>query len=256
MTVATTINVSEGKQARQIACLTRNGDSPGLFWLGGFRSDMVGSKAQAIDTLGEKLGLSVTRFDYSGHGRSSGDFLDGSISVWLEDAQAVFASTIGPQILIGSSMGGWLALLLNKALQEQNQDRVKAITMIAPAIDMTEDLMRSTLTPAELHDLNVKGRVERPSQYSQEPDVLTRKLISDGRQHLLFDRGSIVTGCPVHILQGGQDVDVPPSHAQKLLSHLTQDPVTFSLIPDGDHRLSRAEDLAKLAEMVTRLATL
>jgi pimeloyl-ACP methyl ester carboxylesterase len=239
---------------RDIAVLRRAGGGPGLFWLGGFKSDMIGSKAGALDTLGAELGLGVTRFDYSGHGVSGGDFLDGTISVWLEDALAVFATTEGPQIVVGSSMGGWLALLLNKTLRESGAHRVAAIVLIAPAVDMTEDLMRATFSPQELHDLHAKGRVEQPSDYSDEPYVLTEKLISDGAKHLLFGKGSIVTGCPVAILQGGRDPDVPPDHALKLLSHLTQDPVTFTLIPDGDHRLSRDQDLEKLKDTVTRLA--
>lgn len=243
-----------GPDKHRIAILRREGVTPGLFWLGGFKSDMIGSKAEALDQLGAKLGLAVTRFDYSGHGQSEGDFLDGSISQWLEDGLAAFATTEGPQIIIGSSMGGWLALLLNKALREKGEDRIKAIVLIAPAVDMTEDLMRASFSPAELHDLHMKGRVEQPSEYADEPYVLTEKLITDGHKHLLFGKGSIVTGCPVHILQGGQDPDVPPAHALKLLSHLTQDPVTFTLIPDGDHRLSRDEDLTRLKEVVTRLA--
>ena len=248
------ITVGSGDSKRQIAILKRGGDAPGLFWLGGFKSDMVGSKAQALDDLGAELGLGVTRFDYSGHGVSSGEFLEGSISQWLEDARAVFATTNGPQIIIGSSMGGWLALLLNQALRAQTETQVKALVLIAPAVDMTEDLMRATFSPAELHDLHMKGRVEQPSDYSDEPYVLTEKLITDGHQHLMFGKGSIVTGCPVHILQGGQDSDVPVTHALKLLSHLTRDPVTFTLIPDGGHSLSREQDLDKLRDIVTRIA--
>lgn len=251
---ARTIFVGTGENQRQIAMLQRNGAGPGLFWLGGFKSDMTGKKAQALDGLGGDLGLEVTRFDYSGHGASSGEFLDGTISQWLEDAGRAFAATNGLQIIIGSSMGGWLALLLNKLLREKGDDRVKAIVLIAPAVDMTEDLMRATFSPAELHDLHMKGRVEQPSDYSDEPYILTEKLISDGHQHLMFGNGSIITGCPVHILQGGKDTDVPVTHALKLLSHLTQDPVTFTLIPDGDHSLSRDEDLGKLCDVVTRMS--
>lgn len=246
--------VGSDQDAREIAVAKRPGGNPGLFWLGGFKSDMEGSKALALDALGAQKGLGVTRFDYSGHGQSDGAFLDGTISKWLAESLAVFESTIGPQIIIGSSMGGWLALLLNQALKAKGVDRVAGLVLIAPAIDMTEDLMRATFTPAELHDLHNKGRVEQPSDYSDEPYVLTEKLIADGAQHLMFTGGSIVTGCPVHILQGGQDTDVPPDHALKLLSHLTLDPVGFTLIPDGDHRLSRDEDLAKLKAVILDMA--
>ncbi len=247
------ITVGDGADARRIAIRKREGGNPGTFWLGGFKSDMVGTKAEALDALGAKHGRAVTRFDYSGHGESGGEFLDGSISRWLEEALAVFALTKGPQIVVGSSMGGWLALLLNRVLRERGESRVAGLVLIAPAVDMTEDLMRLTFSPAELHDLNVKGRVEKPSDYSDEPDVLTEQLIQDGARHLMFSKGSIVTGCPVHILQGGQDTDVPSTHALKLLSHLTRDPVTFSLIPDGDHRLSRDQDIAMLENAVLNL---
>ncbi len=246
--------IGAGDVARRIAILRRSGQTPGLFWLGGFKSDMIGSKAEALDAFGAEQGLAVTRFDYSGHGVSEGEFLDGSISQWLEDALGVFATTSGPQIVIGSSMGGWLALLLNQALRAKGDSRVCGLVLIAPAVDMTEDLMRLTFSPEELHDLHMKGRVEQPSDYADEPYILTEKLISDGAKHLLFGKGSIVTGCPVHILQGGQDTDVPPAHALKLLAHLTQDPVGFTLIPDGDHRLSRVPDLEKLKDVISRMS--
>lgn len=247
-----TITVGIGAAARAIAVLNRPGDTPGLFWLGGFRSDMIGSKAQALDAFGALKGLAVTRFDYSGHGVSGGDFLKGTISLWLEEALAVFALTEGAQILVGSSMGGWLALLLNRALRERGEDRVRGMVLIAPATDMTQDLMRDSFTDAELLDLWEKGRVEQPSEYSEEPYVFTRELIEDGEKHLLFG-APIRTHCPVAILQGGRDADVPPAHALKLVSHLVSDPVTFTLIPDGDHRLSRDGDIEKLRQTVMRL---
>ncbi len=247
------ILVGEGAKAREIALMQREGKSPGLVWLGGFMSDMSGSKAVALDGFGANMGLAVTRFDYSGHGRSGGSFLDGTISNWLEEALAVFELTEGQQIVLGSSMGGWLALLLNRALGGRGETRVKALVLIAPAVDMTEDLMRATFTPEQLHELHAKGRVEQPSDYADEPCVLTEKLIVDGTRHILMGEGSIVTGCPVAILQGGRDTDVPLAHTLKLLSHLTLDPVSFTLVPDGDHRLSRPEDLARLRETVKRL---
>lgn len=243
------VTVGTGAAAREIAVLRRSGSTPGHFWLGGFRSDMEGTKAQALDALGAEHGLSVTRFDYSGHGRSGGEFLDGTISRWLEEALAIFATTEGPQIVVGSSMGGWISLLLNRALRARGDDRIKALVLIAPATDMTRDLMRDSFTDAELADLLEKGRVEQPSDYSDEPYVLTKGLIDDGESHLLFS-GPIRTHCPVAILQGGKDTDVPPAHALKLVSHLISDPVTFTLIPDGDHRLSRETDIEKLKQIV------
>ncbi|HTJ58101.1 MAG TPA: alpha/beta hydrolase [Devosiaceae bacterium] len=250
--VETSLSVGTGAGVREIAVLRRAGDSPGLFWLGGFRSEMTGGKATAIDAFGATEGLAITRFDYSGHGRSGGDFLEGTISRWLEEALAVFATTTGPQILIGSSMGGWLALLLNRALRAAGQSRAKAMILIAPAVDMTEDLMREKFTPEDYEALTAKGMVLQPSQYSTEPYPITAKLIEDGMHHLLFG-GVIETGCPVTILQGGQDPDVPPEHALKLVSHLLHDPVTLTMVPDGDHRLSREQDL-KLLEAAVRRA--
>jgi pimeloyl-ACP methyl ester carboxylesterase len=237
---------------RDIAMLRRPGAAPGLFWLGGFRSDMDGAKAGALDALGERLGLAVTRFDYSGHGRSGGDFIDGTISRWLEEAEAVFALTAGPQIVIGSSMGGWLALLLNRALRRRGDTSVAGLVLIAPAIDMTADLMRAGFTRAERTAMKRDGVVSQPSAYG-EPYVLTRALIEDGDRHRLFG-GVIETGCPVHVLQGGRDRDVPQAHALKLVSHLLLDPVTVTLIPDGDHRLSRPGDIARLDAVVRRMA--
>jgi pimeloyl-ACP methyl ester carboxylesterase len=144
------VEVGTGAESRRIAMLVRAGRAPGIFWLGGYRSDMTGSKAGALDDLGAELGLAVTRFDYSGHGQSGGDFLDGTISRWLEEALAVFALTEGPQVVVGSSMGGWLALLLAKTLAVRNPGRVKALTLIAPAVDMTEDLMLKGFSKKEL----------------------------------------------------------------------------------------------------------
>ena len=245
------LQVGSGSDGREIAVRRRNGRAPGLFWLGGYRSDMAGSKAMALDGFGARRGLAVTRFDYSGHGLSGGDFLAGTISRWLEEALAVFAGTEGEQVVVGSSMGGWLALLLNRALRQRGERRVRALILIAPAVDMTEDLMRATFSRRELRALAEQGLVEQPSDYSDEPYPITAGLIEDGVQHLMFGRG-IETGCPVTILQGAKDKDVPQAHALKLVQHLLTDPVTFTLIPDGDHRLSREADLRLLEGALER----
>lgn len=238
--------------ARKLAVLRRPGGAPGVFWLGGFRSEMTGAKATALDALGAELGVAVTRFDYSGHGRSGGDFLAGTISRWLEEALAVFATTHGPQVVVGSSMGGWLALLLARALNRQGLgERLRALVLIAPAVDMTEELMRKGFTRKQLQALRETGRVDRPSAYSAEPYPITAALLEDGRQHLLFGRG-IDTGVPITILQGGRDKDVPREHTMRLVQHLLVDPVTVTLVPDGDHRLSRPEDLELLRAAVQR----
>lgn len=248
------IPVGTGEAARDIAVEQREGKAPGIFWLGGFRSDMMGGKAMALDALGAEQGLAVTRFDYSGHGISGGRFDDGTISRWLEEAEAVLATTHGPQIIVGSSMGGWLALLLARALLKRGTP-AHALVLIAPAPDMTHELMLPDFTPEEHESLQRQGHVDQPSQYSDTPYRITRALIEDGANHLLFG-GVIETGCPVTILQGGADPDVPQAHAIRLVTHILHDPVTLTLIPDGDHRLSRDEDLARLKDAVMRLVKL
>jgi pimeloyl-ACP methyl ester carboxylesterase len=236
---------------RAIAVERRAGRPPGLFWLSGFRSDMTGSKATAIDAFGESHGLAVSRFDYSGHGQSGGDFNEGTISRWLEEAEAVFATTAGPQIVIGSSMGGWLALLLNKALRLRGDDRVHGLVLIAPATDMTE-LMLEQMPKKYRKLLDKQGYVDTPSEYSAQPYRINKALIDDGKRHLLFGR-AIETGCPVTVLQGARDRDVPKEHAARLVQHLISDPVIFTVVPDGDHRLSRAEDHALLERSIGQM---
>jgi len=248
------IEVGIGDDARSIAVLRRPGRTPGIFWLNGYRSEMTGSKASALDAFGAESGFAVTRLDYSGHGRSGGEFLKGTISRWLEEALAVFALTEGPQVVVGSSMGGWIALLLARELRRRGSDRVKALVLIAPAVDMTEELMLKGFSKKELKALRTTGLVEQPSEYSADPYPITAALIEDGRRHLMFGRG-IDVGCPVTILQGGKDSDVPRDHALRLVQHLLTDPVTFTLIPDGDHRLSRPEDLEVLKAAVEREVT-
>jgi pimeloyl-ACP methyl ester carboxylesterase len=245
------IPVGTGEAMRDIAMQQRKGQAPGLFWLGGYRSDMEGSKALALDALGEEHGLGVTRFDYSGHGISGGSFDEGTISRWLEEAEAVLATTQGPQIVVGSSMGGWIALLLARNLLRRGA-RLHGLVLVAPAPDMTHELMLKDFTPGEHEALQNVGYVDQPSQYSDVPYRITRGLIEDGASHLLLGK-VIETGCPVTILQGGQDPDVPQAHAIRLTTHLLHDPVTLTLIPDGDHRLSRPEDLERLKAAVLAL---
>lgn len=246
------LTVGEGEAGRRIAVERRLGRAPGLFWLAGFKSDMMGGKAMALDRYGAENGLAVTRFDYSGHGASGGDFDEGTITRWLEEARAAFDLTAGEQILVGSSMGGWIALLLARALLEEGRHRLKGIVLIAPAVDMTEELMKKELSPRQMEDLVNNGYVDRPSLYADDPYRITRALIEDGRHHLMLG-GVIEAGCPVVILQGGRDPDVPQEHAIRLTTHLLHDPVTLTLIPDGDHRLSRDEDLRRLTDAITHL---
>lgn len=243
------LSIGGGEKHRNIAYVQRPGKTPGLFWLNGFRSVMTGLKASALDAFGAEQGFEVTRFDYSGHGESGGDFDQATITSWLEETIAVFERTHGPQIVVGSYMGGWLALLLARNLLQTGQKRLQGLILIAPAVDATRDLIPTRFTPDQLSTLAEQGFVERLSKYGDGDYRYTKALLDDGENHLLFGR-VIETGCPVHILQGGQDPDVPPAHAQKLLTHILHDPVTFTLIPDGDHRLSREEDLERLRQAV------
>ena len=245
------IDVGTGPAARRIAVRIRDGAKPGLFWLGGFKSDMKGTKAEALDRWAGDNDRSCIRFDYSGHGESGGDFVDGTIGRWLEDSVAVFEGFAkGPQVLVGSSMGGWLALLLVRALKERTTaGSVVGLVLIAPAIDFTEELMWKNFSPKVKRQVETEGSWLRPSQYSESAYPITRGLIEDGRKHLLLG-GLIETGCPVRILQGVQDPDVPWQHAVELSSRLARDDVVLTLVKDGDHRLSRPEDIERLTAAV------
>jgi pimeloyl-ACP methyl ester carboxylesterase len=230
-------------------------DRPGLVWLGGFRSDMLSAKAACLDERADAGGRAFLRFDYSGHGESDGDFEQGTIGVWSRQSlEIVRALTCGPQILVGSSMGAWIALLVARALAAVGESaRLAGLVLIAPAVDFTETLLWSRLPASARKSIEQQGRWLRPSDYSPEPYPITRALIEDGRNHLLLD-GEIHVGCPVHILQGMQDPDVPWRHALALVEHLAHDPATLTLIKDGDHRLSREEDLRRLLAAVEAIA--
>jgi pimeloyl-ACP methyl ester carboxylesterase len=224
---------------------------PGVVWLGGFASDMEGTKAAHLDQWAKSKGRAFLRFDYSGHGASGGRFEEDVIGDWLEQSLAVFErSTSGPQIVVGTSMGGWIALLLARRLAARKEEkRLAGLILLAPAVDFTEELMWATFDDATKREVEEKGVWMRPSAYSPEPTPITRRMIEEARKHLLFG-GEIRAYAPVHILQGMADPDVPWRHALKLVEHLSGDPVTLSLIADGDHRLSREQDLAQLVAAV------
>ena len=254
------LHIGDGAERRAIAVRAQGGAAPGLFWLGGYKSDMRGTKAVALADWAGQAGRACVRFDYSGHGESGGAFTDGSIGRWLADSLAVFdACCAGRQILIGSSMGGWLALLIARELRRRAASNPQAgeggtasiagMVLIAPAVDFTEELMWKKFTPEARRELETSGAWQRPSQYGNEPYPITRRLIEEGRQHLLLG-GLIETACPVRILQGVEDPDVPWGHAVELVSRLGQDDVVLSLVKDGDHRLSRPEDLERLIAAV------
>jgi pimeloyl-ACP methyl ester carboxylesterase len=248
------LHIDEGADRRTIAVRTLSGAAPGLFWLPGYKSDMRGTKAEALAHWAQDTGRACVRFDYSGHGESDGKFIDGTIGLWLAEALAVFdACCRGPQVLVGSSMGGWLALLLVLALRKRSQAGAEAsvagLVLIAPAVDFTEELMWRRFTPEIKRELEEKGQWARPSEYSPEPYLVTRQLIEEGRSHLILG-GMIETGCPVRILQGVEDPDVPWRHAVELVSRLASDDVVLTLVKDGDHRLSRPEDIERLIRAV------
>ena len=249
------LHVGRGDDMRKIAVRRRSGATPGLLWLGGLKSDMGGTKAAALDRWAAAHQRDCERFDYSGHGESEGKFTDGTNSRWLDESIAVFdAYCHGPQVLVGSSMGAWLALLLTRELRRRESPHgplsPAALVLIAPAVDFTEELMWKRFPAPVKRKLESEGVWERPSQYSAEPYPITAALIEDGRRHLLLG-GLIETGCPVRILQGVADPDVPWRHAVELVSRLAQDDVVLSLIKDGDHRLSRPEDIERLVGAVS-----
>jgi pimeloyl-ACP methyl ester carboxylesterase len=250
----TFIEVGEGAAARRIAVRARQGAAPGLFWLGGFHSDMQGTKALALDEWAAGHGRACVRFDYSGHGESGGAFIDGTIGRWLEESVAVFDRFCrGPQVVIGSSMGGWMALLLARELARRaaSPASLAGLVLIAPAPDFTEQLMWNGFSPAIRNEIETTGVWLRPSQYG-EPYPITRALIEEGRNHLLLG-SAIEVGCPVRILQGAQDPDVPWQHAFALTHRLPSDDVVLTMIQDGDHRLSRPQDIARIIAAVAEV---
>ncbi|WP_417687573.1 alpha/beta hydrolase [Roseibium sp.] len=246
------IAVGKAENERQIAVRHDAGRVPGIFWLSGFKSDMSGTKVLALADWARERDLASTRFDYCGHGLSGRDFEDCCVSDWLEDTLAVFDRyCTGATVLVGSSMGGWLAMLL--ALARRQTGLIKGMVLIAPAADFTEELMWKQRFTDEIREtILLDGRWAQPSAYSGDPYVITRKLIEDGRNHLILGK-SLELGCPVTILQGALDPDVPWQHAMRLAEALPHDDVTFSLVPDGDHRLSRPQDLDLMLRAVEAL---
>ena len=248
------LEVGDSALRRPIAFRRRapvRGGLPGIVWLAGFKSDMSSAKASALDEHCARRGQALLRFDYSGHGASGGRFEDGTVSRWLEESlAAIRAETSGPQILAGSSMGGYLALLIARALAAAGEAaRLAGMVLISPAVDFTEALMWARASEAERRAIIEEGVWELPSAYSDQPYRVTRELIEDGRRHALLGQ-TVRSFCPVRILQGMRDDDVPYSHALTIVEHMAGDPVTLTLIKDGDHRLSRPQDLALLLEAI------
>ena len=247
----TSLTVKSPPPQRTIAVRVREGKGPRPVLAGQFKSDMKGTKAQALDAWAQQQGRACLRFDYSGHGESGGNFMDGTIGRWLRKASRFTGnSRKRPQVIVGSSMGGWLALLLARALarvQRRGADRRHGADRAGRGFHGNVDVERFS-DPIK-REIEEKGFWLRPSAYGEEPYPITKGLIEDGRQYLLLG-GMIETGCPVHILQGVQDPDVPWRHASELLSRFSRDDVVLTLIKDGDHRLSRPEDIERLIAAV------
>ena len=241
----------ETPQGRRLAVRsTAPKNGPTYVWLSGFKSDMSGSKVTVLEAWAENQGYGFLAFDYSGHGLSDGKFEDGTISAWREDALAAMeAQTVGDLILVGSSMGGWMALLSALELGA----RVKGMVLIAPAPDFTQKLMWPEFSFEQQAEIMGQGMTLRPSDYD-EPYAITRALVVDGQNWSLLD-APIELNMPIRILQGMQDADVPWQHAMRLVDALTSEDVVFSLIKDGDHRLSREQDIERLIETCAGLAS-
>jgi pimeloyl-ACP methyl ester carboxylesterase len=233
-----------------VATARSEGRGPTVVFLGGFRSDMTGTKAVALHDWARKRGQAFLRFDYLGHGQSSGRFEDGTIGRWLDDSlAAIDALTTGKLVLVGSSMGGWLSLLV--ALKRP--ERLAGLVLIAAAPDFTERMLLKGLSPEDRATLERDGRLERPSQYSPEPSVFTWKLIEEGRNHLVLDK-KLVLPCPVRLLHGQSDPDVPWEYSLQIAEHLEAPEVITTFVKGGDHRLSTPADIARLIATVEELA--
>ncbi len=225
------------------------GTTPGIVFLSGFRSDMTGTKALFLDEYCRRRGRPYVRFDYFGHGASSGEIALGTIGRWAEDAVAVLDSlTEGPQILVGSSMGGWIMLLAALA----RLPRIRALVGVAAAPDFTEDLLWPRLTAEQRRELSETERVILPSDYDLAGYIYSSELIEDGRRHLLL-RSDIALDCPVRLLHGMRDRSVPWRTSLRLADRLASGDVAVTLVKTGDHRLSSGPDLARLAATLDEL---
>ena len=233
------------KGGRKIAYHQRAGQRTGVVFLGGLRSDMGGAKALYLDDWAQSQNRAFLRFDYSGHGQSSGRFEDGAIGDWFADAQAALTLTTGPQILVGSSMGGWIALLLARAVPE----RIAGLVGIAAAPDFTEDGMWAGFDENQRKQLLDAGQIALKSDYSDDPTIITRRMIEDGRSHLVL-RSPLHLPFPTRFLQGTADGDVPPSVALALLDHAQGPDMRLTLVKGADHRFSTPDCLAMIGRAV------
>jgi pimeloyl-ACP methyl ester carboxylesterase len=239
--------------ARRLAFVKTPGKGPAIVWMGGFRSDMTSTKAARLAEAAAAEDRASLRFDYSAHGASEGDFSTATLSQWLDDALLMIRAHAGEKpILVGSSMGGWLALRATQILGAAGK-APGGLVLIAPAVDFTEALMWPQFPEAIRKQIMEEGVWYRPSEYSPEPYPITRALIEDGRKHCLLGQHTRF-GVPIHILQGGQDPDVPLAHVERFVAGLSEDDIRMTIIPDGNHRLSREEDIATLQRITLALA--
>lgn len=247
------IDIGQAPTQRSIALTIQKGNGIPVVWLCGFLSHMASTKGAAVAQWAEEKNRPLIRFDYSGHGKSSGDYTHSTISLWLEEVLSVisrFANT--PPILVGSSMGGWLAVLATRALRQRKHPLTPCgLVLVAPAIDMTERLIWNRLPEEARQTLLNSGQIQLPSEYSQTPYTFTKQLIEDGYKHLVFGE-EIKLGCPLSIIQGMRDSDVPWQHVRDFSGMLAHDKTTLSFIPDGDHRLSRPQDISLLLQQIEK----
>lgn len=249
-TVSRQISIDMVDDHRIIRGLVEDGDGPTVVWLGGFRSDMTGSKAEAVAAWGRANRRKVVRFDYSGHGISDGDFTAGRIGRWLAEAKAVIAAEAGDDfLLVGSSMGGWMSLLV----AAERPRGLKGLVLVAPAPDFTDKLFLPALPEAQRAAVAAGKTIDIPGDYGLPGYHLDADFFVDGRVHNLLDR-PLTLGVPVIILQGTADTTVPVGHARAIVDRLVDDDVVLTLVRDGDHRLSRPQDIALLIDAIGRLA--
>ena len=231
---------------RNLAYSQTMGDGPGVVFLGGLRSDKEGTKAIYLEEWAQRRGRAFLRFDYSGHGQSSGEFAEGAIGDWFEDAVAIIdALTEGPQVLVGSSMGGWISLLIAR----ERPDLVAGLVTIAAAPDFTEDSMWAGFDPEQRAQLENDGRVELPSEYSEGPYIISKRLIDEGRNRLVL-RDPLRLSFPTRFLQGTADADVELSVAHRLLDHAEGEDLRLTLVKGADHRFSTPDCLAMIVHAV------
>ncbi|PIO99901.1 alpha/beta hydrolase [Pleomorphomonas carboxyditropha] len=243
------ISITMPDDGRTIRGLVADGAGPTIVWLGGFRSDMTGAKAEAVAAWGRRHSRKVVRFDYSGHGGSDGAFEDGRIGRWFAEAKAVVAAEAGPDfVVVGSSMGGWMALLL----AHEHLDGLKGAVLVAPAPDFTDKLFYPALPPEARARVDAGEAIELPGEYGSPAYRLAADFFRDGARHNLLD-APIRLGVPIIILQGMADRSVPYTHAQRIVDRLVDDDVVLTLVKDGDHRLSRPEDIALILDAVSRV---